>query len=424
MTARRPAVRGASILAVGVLTAFAVYQALGVNLAPDFFIYRAGAEMGLRRESPYDGAKIRARVADQYPEEPILSAECGFFLPPQAVLVFAPFALLPYSTAKVFWALLNGLCAAAVIRVSAGALAARPLPLPLGGQLLLPLVLAWNYLTVAAVELGQTSLMLTGCIAAGLWAFDRGRPARGVALWSVAFIKPHLALPLVPLAWYLGGWKRSAALVALVVALNLVGATLAGGSPLFLADYVAYIGSSHKAVMFNRAGSNPEITSWNRLLFALTEPFAGDRFLIELTATLTAAGYLVWFVFVAGRGWLARAKPSAAWAVTAAVVGAVLCAQVQAYELLVLALAVPWVRELYAGGFWVRGSAAAALLLGQLVPLDVAGPLGIWTHRPLGVALLAVLVLMGPVGPLNRAPTPPPVAETTTTARRPEPGRR
>src|SRR5205823_2963222 len=156
-----------------------------------------------------------------------------------------------------------------------------------------------NYLTLAVIELGQTSLLFVGCAAGGLWCFERKRGAAGVALWSVCFVKPHLALPLLPLAWYLGGWKRAAALLGVVAALNLIGATVVGGSPLFLRDFLVYLGSTHKAVVFNRAELNPEITSWNRLLYALTEPVAGGRFLVELSATTTVAGFAGWFALAA-----------------------------------------------------------------------------------------------------------------------------
>jgi len=386
---------GVSIAAVGLLTAFAVYQALCVNLAPDFFIYRAGAEMGLHGESPYDREKLRALVAAQYPDNALLIEHCGYFLPPQAALILAPFAAVPYPAAKVSWAIINGLCAAAVLLVLR-LFASRPLPR--GAQLLLPLILSWNYLTAAIIELGQTSLLCTGCIAAGLWCFERKQPTLGVLLWSVAFVKPHVALPLIPLAWYLGGWKRAAALVAVVAMLNLIGATIVGGSPLFLRDYLNDLSSAHKAVMFNLASSNPEITSWNRLLFAMTESWAGERFLIELTATTTVAGYLVWWALAVMRCWLAQKWPSAAWATAAAVVGSVWCVQALPYDLIWLALAVPWVRELFSAGYRVRGWIAAGLLVLQLIPLDLVGQLGISTHRPLGVACFAMLVLVGPVG--------------------------
>ena len=52
---------------------------------------------------------------------------------------------------------------------------------------MLPLILSFNYLTVLVVELGQTSLLFTGCVAAGLWCFERKRPALGVLLWAILY---------------------------------------------------------------------------------------------------------------------------------------------------------------------------------------------------------------------------------------------
>ncbi len=387
------ATQGAELAAIGLLTAFALYEAVWVNRAPDFFIYRAGVKQGLLGHSPYDGA-VGVLVAEQFPDDVLLQDQWGFFLPPEAVVVFAPFAAVSFPTAKVLWALLNGLSAAAVL-LALRTFATRSLPL--GGQLLLPLVLSWNYLSILVIELGQTSLFVAGCAAAGLRCFDRNRPALGVLLWSVAFVKPHLALPLAPLACFLGGWRWGAVLVVEVVFLNVLGAVLAGRSPVLLLEYLEHLGSAHKEVLFNRAGKNPEIVSWNRLLYAFTEPVAGDRFLIEQTASITLATYAVWFGLLAGRCCLSRSRPSPAWAAAAAGVGAVFCPQVLLYELLILVLAIPWVRSLFSNGYWVRGWAATALLVLELVPYDVLLPLGVVVHRPLGVALLAALVLTGPV---------------------------
>ena len=86
-----------------------------------------------------------------------------------------------------------------------------------------------------------------------------------VADWP--FVKPHLALPLVPLAWFLGGWKRAAGLVAVVAGLNLAGGALTG-SPLLVLDYLRELAGRHQAVTFNRAADNPQISSWNRALIA------------------------------------------------------------------------------------------------------------------------------------------------------------
>jgi hypothetical protein len=325
---------------------------------------------------------------------------CGYFPPPLAILVYAPFALVPWPAAKVGWAVVTLFAALTVARLPDQF---RRRGDPPGGQSLVwwlvPVALVLNPLAIATVVVGQTSLLFVGCVAAGQWCFERGRLWAGAALWAVPFVKPHLALPLILLAWYLGGWRRAAAVLAVVAGLNLLGATVAGGSPLALKDYLDYVPVAHKEVLYNRAELNPQITSWNRLLFSLGGP------LVELTVVTTAAGYLVWFGLVAGRCAAAGERPSPAWAVAAAAVGGMLCCQVLGYETLALALTVPLIRDLFAAGWRVRGTLAVLLLLLQQIPrepLGPLGPLGIDFHRPLGVALFAALLLVGPVAPKPR----------------------
>jgi hypothetical protein len=76
------------------------------------------------------------------------------------------------------------------------------------------------------------------------------------------------------------------------------------------------------------------------------------------------------------------------------------------YEALVLLLGVPWVRELFADGPRAWGWAAVALLGLQTVPFPVFDKVGFDFHRPLGVALFATLVLLGPTGSRPRATAP------------------
>ena len=392
---RRPA-----LLAAALFTAFAVAQALASGTMPDFFIFRLGAVLTARGESPYDIPKVRAEVAKTFPEkDPEPKPEsflnnCGYFLPPQATVLFLPFAMLPWPVAKVVWALLQGLAGFAIATLP-NLYRRKDDPAPAGiVPKLVPFLLLLNFLTLGVVMVGQFAVVFVGCVAAGLWCFSRGDrlgTALGVLLWSVAFVKPHVALPLIPLAWYLGGWKRAAALIGVVAAFNLIGATLVGGSPLFLRDYLDYLGGSFRAVMFNRAELNYEMTSWNRLLFVAGGP------LVEQTAKTAVASYLVWFGLVLGRCGLAGVKPSAAWALAVAAAGAVWCPQVLGYEALVLALAVPWVRDLFADGRRGWGFAAVLLLGLQALPFQVLERVGFDFHRPLGVALFAVLVLAGPV---------------------------
>jgi hypothetical protein len=72
--------------------------------------------------------------------------------------------------------------------------------------------------------------------------------------------------------------------------------------------------------------------------------------------------------------------------------------QVLGYEALMLLLAVPWVRELFTDGRRAWGWAAVALLVLQVVPFPMFQKAGFEFHRPLGVALFALLVLTGPPG--------------------------
>lgn len=395
-------VRFAPALVLGALSA---YLALGTNTFPDLFIYRAGAEIGLRGESPYDLARVRRLAAAQFPDpepkEDSFVLNCGYFLPPMAVLTFAPFALVPWAAAKLAW------CAA----LTAAGIGLATLPdlfRPPGARtrpgvlrLVVSALLVLNPLVLAIAAVGQVTAVSVGCVVGGLWCFSRNRPALGVVLWALTFVKPHVALPLVPLAWYLGGWKRAAALVALVAALNLLGATVAGGSPLFLKDYLDYLPTGHKAVLYNQAERNPQITSWNRLLVACGGP------LVELTAAATLAGHLVWGGAVLARCGAVGRRPSAAWACAAAAAGAVVCSQVLAYEMLVLAIAVPWVRDLLASRHRAWGGAVVLALVVQTVPIASTNPVFDY-YRPAGALAVALLVLFGPVAPGPRAGAIPP----------------
>jgi hypothetical protein len=393
------ATRAPVLAAVGLFTAFAVARAANPHTFPDFFIFRLGSELTARGENPYDLAKVRAAVAAQFPDpDPKPTSfvnNCGYFLPPAATVLFLPFAALPWREAKVAWALLQGLAAVAIATLPQRL--RRPGdPAPAGLlPMLVPLVLLLNWLPLDVVTVGQFAVVFVGCVAGGLWCFERGGRWVwvGVLLWAAAFVKPHVALPLVPLAWYLGGWRRAAALVAAVAALNLLGATLAGGSPLFLRDYFAYLGTGFGAVVYNRAELNYEMTSWNRLLFVTT------GVLVEQTAATAVAAYLAWFGLVALRCRAAGVRPSAAWALAAAAAGAAWCPQVLGYEAFVLVLAVPWVRDLFAAGR--RGWAAAAVLLLalQAVRFGTLHAVGFEAHRPVGVALFALVVLAGPPRP-------------------------
>ncbi len=390
--------RAVPLLAACLLLAFALVQAVATGHQEDFFIYRWGSHRAAGGESPYDIAQVRAAVATQFPDpDPTPTSfvnNCGYFLPPAATVLFLPFALVPWSAAKVAWAVTNGLAAYLIARLPWLWATA-----PTAGRLLsaCSLLLVLNPVSLAVQVVGQSTPVFVGFVAAGLFAFDRGKPYLAALLWVVPFVKPHLALPLVPLAWFLGGWRPAAVLVAGVAGLNLAGAWLIGGSPLVLKEYFDFLPATREAVAYNRVALNPTIPSWNRLLLAAGGPA------IELGLLGTLAGYLVWFGLVVGRCAVAGTVPARSWAVAATTAGAVLCSQVLVYELLVLAGVVPWVRDLFAAGHRWRGWLAVVLLAAESIPHQFMAGFGVEAHHAVGVAVLAGLILTGPLVPTRGA---------------------
>src|SRR4051812_22528131 len=73
-----------------IFAAYGLWQ-VSLNWMPDLFIYRAGASLGWQGLSPYS-ATLLDMVKAQYQDDTNLQANCGFFLPPQAIIILGPFA--------------------------------------------------------------------------------------------------------------------------------------------------------------------------------------------------------------------------------------------------------------------------------------------------------------------------------------------
>ncbi|HEV3386603.1 MAG TPA: glycosyltransferase family 87 protein, partial [Gemmata sp.] len=139
---------------------------------PDFFIIRSGAVIALQGESPYEPEIVQRMVAEQFPKDKQLIENSAFFLPPATIAIYAPLAVLPYPIAKVAWAIVLALSSIAVLQ--AFRIFGSQWPISATEQLL-PAIVLLNYLTLAIVELGQTSMLFVGCVVAGQWCFERGR---------------------------------------------------------------------------------------------------------------------------------------------------------------------------------------------------------------------------------------------------------
>jgi len=368
---------------------YVAYRIIAIDGLPDLYIYRAGSSLGWQGQSPYSD-KITDEVRTKYPENADLIKNCGYFLPPQAIVLGGPFAALPWSVAQVMYGIL---CIAGSFVCWYGltfAFRNRPAPSLQDVPPVLPWLFMLHHVVWATFAVGQTTIIMVAAIVLGQIFHERRWPVLGAFLWAGAFIKPHLALPLIPLAFYLSGWKRGAFVIGWLIVLNLAGCLLAGSSPLFAFEYLDHLAGNHKKIEFNRVDLNPQITSWNRLLVVAKGP------VIELDLKLTLAGYAVMAMLVVARCTLARRWPSKTWLLAIAAVAMIFCCQVLAYESLLLVLVLPHLFENYAKGHKVDATVFAIAFVVLMVPLDPMSNLGLEFYRPLVTALMAIWLLVRP----------------------------
>ncbi len=315
--------------------------ALLENHQEDLWIYSSGSYFGFQGLTPYNTEQMHARVAERWGGDPNLDGNNGFFLSPLAMLVFAPFAFVPWTFAKVLW------CASMIAIGIAAAWSLRTISarqLPHGFTAIAVLAIFLNPLGMFVLVVGQTPFMILGFVVLGQVAYARGYTRIGCCLWGLAFFKPHIALPLLPLAWAISGWRRAWEVAIWAGALNVLAGIVTLGDPLFLREYLAYLPQGHKAVEFNRVELNQQITSWNRQIIAHGGP------IFELGAIGTLGGYAVVLFLVAARGYWSSRRVRPSWLFAMAASSATICCQLLPYELVLLALALPYMAELYLSG--------------------------------------------------------------------------
>jgi hypothetical protein len=394
---------------IGVLVAgyWAGRVAVKENHHEDLWIYSSGPWLAMHGDNPYDVTNIHARVEQKWPDDENLDGNSGFFLTPQALLVFAPWVAVPWELAKPLWcAFTIGL--AAVAGWGMRKLTDSPLPGWFTAAGVVALLL--NPLSLFVLIVGQSTLLVLSCVILGEAAYRAGWRRVGCILWAVCFIKPHIAFPLLPLAWYLGGWKRAAEVVGWAAGLNLLAGVAFFGKPLFVLDYLKYVQEGHQTVEFNRVGVNKQITGWNRLVAASGGPA------IELGMLGTLAGYGVVLVAAGLRVLLGKVTPTREWCFALAGCASLCCCQLLPYELPMLCLALPFLVGLISServpdrlaAVTLGAFAAFAFIPGgdgewyyQLLARMVGGThleLFLQSHRAIGVMLtMAGVVLVGPV---------------------------
>ncbi len=322
---------------------------IGSGGAKDFRVMYEGTKVALEGNSPYR-ASLTFKVVEQ----------AGFFYPPQSFLIFGPFARLPWHISSWCWVAFLTLCT-----LPGGLLCwafGRQPGKYLASAIALVLISLMNPLTEGAIALGQTALLITCGVSLGQYALERNMRWPGVFAWSIAAVKPHLALPFVAAIGILHGWRRLRDLLLAILLLNLAGCLLTTRSLSTLLDYINYIGVSHLHVLYNRV-QNDQIVSWNRLYYVLS----GEA--IDLKAWAMVAGLSLWGALVTGRSFLIGSeKYSPALWVAHAAVGALLCVQAHGYDMVLLVMLAPHILWLKDHGYRKGFALLSLVILLTMIP--------------------------------------------------------
>lgn len=231
---------------------------------PDFAVFWTAAQGAMHGSFPiYDAQAMTAA------QSWLVSPDKGlrpFVYPPTALLIFAPFATLPFFAAWLVWTLMS---------LAAFYMAARRLVTR--NAVLLSLV---SPPVVLALSSGQTSLLVGAAITGAISLLDRRPVLAGLLFGAAAALKPQ-ALILLPVALIVGHHWR-AMLASLVTALLLcVAATGLWGRGLWSAwvgaiqDFAPIVASLQlesggiALAMLARAAGWPSSAGWLLQLMAL-----------------------------------------------------------------------------------------------------------------------------------------------------------
>jgi hypothetical protein len=233
----------------------------------DFSRIWAGSRAIVTGHDPYDPSTWVATAVSFGTQAPDTSV---FIYPPWVGLLLAPLALLPLATATIVWLAGSLVVGAAGLRALLRAYHPdRPLAHAIAAA-----TLAFSWVAVLTLIIGQWAFLLIGIEAAILLSPRAGRPARAGVAASGLIIKPQLFLYAAPALalhalWPRGGRAPARAGVRFSVAAIGVTAVVVIGStalvPSWWPNWLVYVG---------RQQLGPDSDTIPGLLFALGGPGA------------------------------------------------------------------------------------------------------------------------------------------------------
>ncbi|WP_331171995.1 glycosyltransferase family 87 protein [Rhodopseudomonas sp.] len=357
---------------------------LGRPFGDDFINYWSGAYLAWhgRASEIYDMAAFHA--FEQSVVGPALS-NYHYSYPPVNLLLTAPLAFVPYVPALTLWLLLGWAAFYGALRLA----------MPHGGALLLALAAPAVFINALG---GQNGMWTAALFGGGLGLLDR-RPLFAGALLGLLVFKPQLGV-LIPFALLAGGhWRAFAA--AAVVALSLVGLSVAGFGFALWADYARNLAMLRHLILEDGSGV------WHRFVtvFVAARRLGASvetAYAMQLAAAALACVVVVWV-------WFRESEAGVRNAVL------LLCSSfatpyLQDYDLVFGALVVAWL--------WHAPSVAAksnrplliACGLVLLLPLLTA-PLAIVTGLCVGPLLLLPALLVAVQGAWHAGSVAAPVPQ-------------
>lgn len=219
----RALVEGAVVLALGAIYLVRIVLPLGNETLGDFSVYYAGANVWLQGGNLYDQTQLQQFNLTHH----LLDGPIGpFTSPPSALVLFAPFAVLPFAQAKTAWLVFgfvllvaSGLFLWLAVRASVN----RP-----PSSVWLALMFYTSGSLQHTFEFGQVNTLYSFLFALGLWAWTvRRSVVTGVAMVFGAAIKVFSGIFLVYFL-FKRAWRALAATITGGAFLILVTSLFAG----------------------------------------------------------------------------------------------------------------------------------------------------------------------------------------------------
>jgi hypothetical protein len=343
-----------------VIVASIPWTAPGMNVARDFAAFWTAGDLTLQ-----------GRLADAYgaPGVAAVAALFGpgvyspFWYPPPALLIWLPFALMPFAVAAALWIAGSGLAYAMAIRKVAG-----------GG-----LILALAFPSVLICGLyGQNSLFSAALLGAAAVTLGRHPVVAGVLLGCLAY-KPQLAM-LAPLTLMLAGRWQAFSSAAVTVVTLIAASVLAFG----VEPWLAFIGN----LPAGKAWFADGVPGYDKF----ASPYAALRLLGSTDTAAWTVQAIAAVAAILGLIWIARQRPGGAAEVSAMVVTSGLCVpSLGEYDLVILIVPAAWLAAEAARNGWLPYE---RITLAGLYVMPLAIKVAAMHGVPLAPAAVVTLALL------------------------------